>query len=50
MILDAKGTVVSEGRVDDEHNEIALPKTADGLYFVQVVGSNSTSVKKLIIK
>ena len=50
MILDAKGTVVSGGRVDDEHNEIALPNTADGLYFVQVVGSNSTSVKKLIIK
>lgn len=50
FILDAKGTVVSEGRVDDEHNEIELPKTSDGLYFVQVVGSNSTSVKKLIIK
>ena len=50
MILDAKGAVISEGRVDDEHNEISLPNTADGLYFVQVVGSKSVSVKKLIIK
>ncbi len=50
FIIDAKGTVVSQGRVDDGHNEIALPETVAGLYFVQVVGSNSVSVKKLIIK
>lgn len=50
FIIDSKGTVVSQGRVDDGHNEIALPETVAGLYFVQVVGSNSVSVKKLIIK
>ena len=50
FIIDSKGTVVSQGCVDDGHNEIALPETVAGLYFIQVVGSNSVSVKKLIIK
>ncbi|MBR4804776.1 MAG: trypsin-like peptidase domain-containing protein, partial [Bacteroidales bacterium] len=50
MIIDAKGTVVMEGSVCAERNEISLPEMAGGIYFMHVVGNKNVSVKKFIIK
>ena len=50
FIIDAKGTVLAEGRVNDERNAITLPKLAGGIYFVQVVDNENVAVKRLIIK
>ena len=50
FIIDAKGTVLSEGRLNDERNAITLPKLAGGIYFMQVVDNENVAVKRLIIK